>query len=222
MGAAMVSLRKAKADWGVPLALIALAAIPIIFGAIRVAEVAAGKATVENARFLAMPVPVALHIVTSIIYSMAGALQFAPRFRRQYPGWHRRAGWVLTSCALLSGLTGLWLNQFIAPGPEDGPLLYLVRLVFGVAMIVFIALGFIAIRRRNISQHRAWMMRAYALGLGAGTQALDHMVWLIFCPSPQETGRAMLMAAGWAINLAVVEWYLRRPPAVVVRAAARA
>ena len=38
-------------------------------------------------------------------------------------------------------------------------------------MAAAIVLGFTAIRRRDIAAHRAWMIRAYALGLGAGTQA---------------------------------------------------
>ena len=37
-------------------------------------------------------------------------------------------------------------------------------------MAASIVLGFTAIRRRDIAAHRAWMIRAYALGLGAGTQ----------------------------------------------------
>ena len=38
-------------------------------------------------------------------------------------------------------------------------------------MGVSIILGLAAIRRRDIVTHRAWMTRAYALALGAGTQA---------------------------------------------------
>ena len=46
-----------------------------------------------------------------------------------------------------------------------------VRLVFGSAMAACIVLGFTAIRRRDVAAHRAWMIRAYALALAAGTQA---------------------------------------------------
>jgi hypothetical protein len=38
-------------------------------------------------------------------------------------------------------------------------------------MTASIILGFKAIRRRDVAQHRAWMTRAYVLALGAGTQA---------------------------------------------------
>ena len=43
-------------------------------------------------------------------------------------------------------------------------------------MGAFLVLGFTAIRRRDIPAHRAWMIRAYALGLGAGTQAFTEGV----------------------------------------------
>ena len=41
-------------------------------------------------------------------------------------------------------------------------------------MALAIVLGLAAIRRRDIARHRAWMIRGYAIGLGAGTQALTH------------------------------------------------
>ena len=47
----------------------------------------------------------------------------------------------------------------------------MIRLVVASAMAVCVVLGFAAIRRRDIAAHRAWMIRAYALALGAGTQA---------------------------------------------------
>ena len=58
-----------------------------------------------------------------------------------------------------------------AAKPGTGDLLYVLRLVFGCALIACLVLGFAAIRRRNIPAHRAWMIRAYAIALAAGTQA---------------------------------------------------
>jgi len=46
--------------------------------------------------------------------------------------------------------------------------------------VPFFIFGFIAIRRGDMIRHRAWMTRAYAIGLGAGTQALTGMVaWVV-------------------------------------------
>jgi hypothetical protein len=208
--------------WRLPVALLALTAIPFVAGMFRLTEVAGGSVTQENARLMARPLPLVMHIVTASLFSVLGALQFAPKFRRQYVQWHRQAGRVLVLCGLASGLTGLWMNQFFAPGPHDGTLLYWFRVLFGAAMVVCIAIGWTAIRNRNVMGHLAWMSRAYAIGQGAGTQALVHMAWMIFLPLPGEAARAWLMGGGWIINVAVVETVMRRSRGLPRRSVARA
>ena len=54
------------------------------------------------------------------------------------------------------------------------------------------------------------MMRAYAIGIGAGTQVLTNLPWFILFGKPGEFSRALLMGAGWGINLLVAEWIIRR------------
>ena len=64
-------------------------------------------------------------------------------------------------------------------------------------------------------------MRAYALGIGAGTQALTQLPWLLLFGAPDDLTRAWLMGAAWVINLAAAEWLIwrRRHPAVRVAVA---
>jgi hypothetical protein len=77
-------------------------------------------------------------------------------------------------------------------------------------MTAALVLGTLAARQRRLAAHRAWMLRAYALGMGAGTQVLTHLPWAAF-PDLRSTGfRTLFMGLGWAINLAVAEWVLRR------------
>ena len=95
------------------IALLVLSAIPLIFGALRLTELASGaEITPANARFFASPLPVVLHIVSASLYAILGAFQFAPAFRRRCPGWHRVAGRFLVACGLLVGLSGLWMTLF--------------------------------------------------------------------------------------------------------------
>jgi hypothetical protein len=105
------------------------------------------------------------------------------------------------------------------PHPDGtGELLTAFRLLFGSAMVVSIVLGFAAIRRRDVRRHRAWMVRSYAIGLGAGTQVLTLMAGEVVAGGPPgELNRALLHAAAWAINLAVAEWAIRRRPAPPAR-----
>jgi predicted membrane protein DUF2306 len=80
-------------------------------------------------------------------------------------------------------------------------------------------LGFTAIRRRDIAAHRAWMIRAYAIGLAAGTQAFTGGIGGALFGTGELPGD-LAKAAGWAINLAVAEWVIRRPHTTVALAGA--
>ena len=151
-----------------------------------------------------------LHILSVVPFSVLGAFQFAPAFRRRWPAWHRAAGRGLVVCGMVAALTGLWMAHFYPWPAGDGVVLYGLRLVFGSAMVGSIAMAVHAIRRRDFPAHGRWMTRAYAIGLGAGTQALTHLPWFLFVGTPGESARAVLMGAGWVVNLAIAEWILRR------------
>ena len=131
--------------------------------------------------------------------------------RRRRPGYHRAAGrTVVVAGALVAG-SALWMTLRY-PQEGTGEVLYLFRLAFSTAMVAGMVLGFAAIRRREIVRHRAWMIRAYAIALAAGTQAFT-----------VDVGGALLgdgvlahelsIASAWLINLAVAEWAACRRPA---------
>ena len=216
--------RKVRATWLVPAALILLSLCPLTFGAIRLNELASStEITPANARFFVSPLPVILHIVGAGVYALLGAFQFVSRLWRRGTGWHRWVGrQLLVPCGLIVGLSGLWMTLFY-PGTNDtagaAALLFAFRLLFGSGMVFSIVFGFIAIRRGDMIRHRAWMTRAYAIGLGAATQMLTGMVGEILAGPPSELGNALLMGAGWVINLALAEWIIRKRTANRVRMA---
>ena len=205
-------------SWPVPLALVVLSLIPVIAGSLRLLEIAGGPQLMPtNPRIDASPAPVVLHVLAAALYAFLGAFQFSARLRRSRPGWHRRSGRILVVAGLAVAGSGLWMTLFY-PGAPGGDLLWGIRLLVGSAMAAFIVLGFTAIRRRDIPAHRAWMMRAYALGVGAGTQALTQGVGeALFGTGDLST--AISVGSGWVINVVVAEWVIRRPS---VRRARRA
>jgi uncharacterized membrane protein len=199
-----------KSEWFVPAGLLLLSLVPVIAGAARVVELTGGaEVTASNARFFGSPVPVIIHIFSATIFCMLGAFQFAPSLRRSGNRWHRMAGRILVPCGLAAALSGLWMSQFYQLPPTDGVLLYWMRLVFGTTMVFSLLFGFVLIRRRDFNGHGAWMMRGYAIGMGAGTQVFTHVFWMLVFGVPDEFTRALLMGAGWVINLAVAEWVIR-------------
>ncbi len=196
-------------EWLAPAGLILLSVVPVLAGAFRLTELTSGAAaTPENARFFDSPVPVVVHIVASTVFLVLGALQFAPSLRRRR--WHRIAGRVVAPAGLLSATSALWMTLFYALPASSGPALLVMRLVFGTAMAAGIVVAFIAIRRGDVRSHSAWMTRSYAIGLGAGTQVFTFLFGTLLFGEPGEAMHAVLMGAGWIINLAVAEVVIRR------------
>ena len=198
-----------ESSWRVPVALVALTTIPLVAGSLRLLEVAGGPQLLPtNPRIDASPAPLVLHVVAAAVFAVVGAFQFPTQLRRRHRAWHRRAGRILVGAGLAVAGSGLWMTLSYPDAP-GGALLWTVRLVVGSAMATCIVLGFTSIRRRDVAAHRAWMIRAYALAVAAGTQAFTQGLGEgIFGTSDLST--ALSVTSGWVINLALAEWIIRR------------
>ncbi|MBC7550469.1 MAG: DUF2306 domain-containing protein [Cellulomonas sp.] len=157
----------------------------------------------------ASPAPVFVHIVCAVAYAVLGAFQFSAALRRRHPAWHRAAGRVLVVLGLAVAFSALWMTLFYPRQPGTGDLAFVLRLAFGSAMAASILVAFAAVRGGDVTRHRAWMTRAYALALGAGTQTftlgLGHA---LFGTSALTTD--LSLGAAWALNLAIAERVIRR------------
>jgi hypothetical protein len=86
------------------------------------------------------------------------------------------------------------------------------RLVFAPAMVASLVLAVAAIRRGDVVTHRAWMTRAYAIAVAAGTQALTEGAGgAVFGHSALVLDASR--GAAWVVNPAFAEWMIRRRPA---------
>lgn len=211
-------LRLGKSEWVVLGVLFVYSFIPVFGGLIRVLELAGGpQIAPENPRALLTPLPITLHILSSILFCVVGAFQFLPSLRRQRPAAHRAMGRMIAVAGCVSALTALWMTHFyVFPEALQGPSLYWVRMVLGTAMIALIIWAVIAIRSRNVFQHSASMVRAYAIAQGASTQTVLGIAWIIVVGS-EAMGplRDALMIFAWVLNLLAAEILIRsilRPP----------
>jgi uncharacterized membrane protein len=206
--------RRKRRDWPILTGLFLLALVPSLAGAVRFTELTSGpERTADNARFVDMPLPVLLHIPSVTVFAVLGALQLAPRFRARKRRWHRICGRVVLAAGLIAAGSGLFMTAFQELPASDGAVLNAARYAVGTAMIAALVLGVRAARRRDVHRHRAWMLRGYALGMGAGTQVLTNIPLLVLVPtdSPHYTdARAVAMVAAWVVNIAVAEWLIRR------------
>lgn len=195
-------------DWFIVGGLLLLGLIPLIGGAVRVSKVVEGDNSLDNARFMASPLLILSHIFASTLFSVLGAFQFAPNLRIQFQKWHRRSGAVLVLAGLLVAVSGIWMTMAYPPANHDGRVVYAARLIVGSLMAGYIIMAVNAIRRREFGIHGIWMIRAYALAMGAGTQVLTHIPYFFFQSMQGESARAASMAFGWLINAAVAEWII--------------
>lgn len=193
----------------VPAALFLLSALPIVAG---LGHIGSLDASVEaDARFVPIPVSIVAHVLAVTPYSLLGALQFWPGFRRRFPAWHRRVGRLLVAAGLVAALTGLGMAVASPiPRAHQGPILEAARIAVALGMLVALVLGLVRIRQRDVAAHEAWMIRAYALGLGAATQVLVLAPPMIVLGELEGLPRDLLMSLSWAINAGLAEWLVRR------------
>lgn len=196
------------AGWSLPVALVLLSLLPVTAGVLRIVEILGGPQLLPaDPRVDASPAPVVIHVVAAATFALGGAFQFSARLRRRHPGWHRSAGRVLVGAGLVVAGSGVWLT-LLYPGAPGGAWLWSVRLVVGLAMGASVARGFSAIRCRDIAAHRAWLIRAYALALGAGTQVFTEGLGEAVLGTG-DLSKAVSLAAGWIINAVIAELAIR-------------
>ena len=214
-----------RAEWGFLAALFLFSFVPSVAGLVRVGEFLGGPALAPpNPRAIAAPAPIILHILASSIFCLAGALQFLPSLRRSRQTLHRRIGGMVMLAGVASAASGLWMTHVYSfPEALQGAALYWVRVAVGLAMLALIARAIAKIRVRNVPGHAAAMIRAYALGQGASTQAFLGMGWMIAAGTePLGPLRDVLMISGWVLNLIVAEILIARIWASQPRQPARA
>jgi len=201
-----------RIDWKVPLVLLFISAIPLAAGIARLMGLAGNpEITTENARFVAAPLPVIVHVLSVSLFSMLGAFQFSSGLRQRNPGWHGISGCIVVASGIFAALTGLWMTVMYPIPPElQGGLLYAVRVFVSVAMLFSISLAVAAVKAGDIATHRAWMIRAFALGQGAGMQVVVLLPWMLLIGKPNMLQRDVMMSLAWLINLLVAEMAIQR------------
>jgi uncharacterized membrane protein len=160
-----------------------------------------------DSRYVAHAALAIAHVAPGLLFLVLGPLQFMPAIRRNWPRLHRASGRVFIVSGLVSGLLVLWLALAL---PAMGGMLALVGTwVFTIYMLVSLVLAYTAIRARNVPRHRAFMIRAYAIGAGVATIRLVGGIGQGF-GLDLYTWFGVWLWVGMGINVVVAEMILAR------------
>jgi uncharacterized membrane protein len=155
-----------------------------------------------------------VHVGLGGLALLLSPLQLAARLRARFTRLHRVTGRIVLASIAGAGCAGLVL----APVNVAGPVGTAGFGALAVLWLVFAATAFRAIRRRDVTGHRRWMLRTFALTYAAVTLRL----WLgvliatqiaLFGVDDQvafDRAYHVVPFLAWVPNLIVVEWYLRR------------
>jgi hypothetical protein len=91
-----------------------------------------------------------------------------------------------------------------------GLMTQVISFILVAALMIFLFLAIQAARRRSFQQHRAFMMRSYAIALSVSTARIFIEVSDFFFQMPFELTFVPASAAGVIVNLVAAEWILRR------------
>lgn len=154
-----------------------------------------------------------LHVAGAMTALLVGPLQFVGRIRTSWPDFHRVTGrFYLLGCAI-GAPTGLVLSLGTTAGPTAGA-------GFAILAVLWPActwLGWRAAVERRFGAHREWMLRSYALAATGITLRLmipaAGMLDLDFVSAYR-----VIAWLSWTMNLALVEYHIRRSRSVGKRA----
>jgi uncharacterized membrane protein len=109
-----------------------------------------------------------LHITCGGLALLLSPLQLAARVRARIPRLHRICGRIVLASIILAGSAGLVLAPFNLAGPVG---------IAGFGTLAILWVGFAvaayrAIRRGDVTTHRRWVIRAFAMTYAAVTLRL--------------------------------------------------
>jgi uncharacterized membrane protein len=99
-----------------------------------------------------------LHAICGSVALMVGAIQFLFLSRRKYPNIHRILGRCYVVAVAIAAPLAIWIATRHAETSEGTA-----AVAQGVIWLYVTTAALLAIRNRNIVQHRMWMVRSYAL-----------------------------------------------------------
>jgi uncharacterized membrane protein len=193
----------------VPLALLLATLLPVLLAVVQVVQIPLGALPEDSQRLTATPILHFMHVLGGATFAILGPIQFGRALLPKFGRLHRVLGRVFVATGAMisvSSLALLWhfpdtYSVAISAG----------RLVFGIALGVALAIAMHAIYLRNVTRHRNWMIRAYAIGIGATAVTMVFFpIYLITGKPPQGLVADTAFLGAWMACVLFAEGLVRR------------
>jgi uncharacterized membrane protein len=145
-----------------------------------------------------------LHIGAMMIGVLMGPTQFLRGFRDKHRGIHRTMGKVYLVASTIGGFSGMYMAFYTYADAISGVSFFLL----GTGVVLSNYMAYTAIRRRDVTTHREWMTRSFALMLAAVTLRIE--VAPLQAIFGEYTGYAIVAWSCWVANILVAEWWIRK------------
>jgi len=137
------------------------------------------------------------HVASGLLAALIGPLQFWPRVRRDHLQFHRIAGRIYVGTVVVGSFASFGLAATIQGAPA-----YALGLSgLAVAWLTTTGMAFVAIRRKNLLQHKQWMIRSYVVTFAFVTFRLVNDLLQAGHILPDNERDALLAWACWAVPL---------------------
>ncbi|HET9712296.1 MAG TPA: DUF2306 domain-containing protein, partial [Pyrinomonadaceae bacterium] len=147
-----------------------------------------------------------VHVAGAATALLIGPVQFSSRVRNRFPTLHRGIGRTYALACLVGGAAGFVL----ALGASTGPISIIGFVGLAIFWILTTALAWRRAMQGSFAEHRAWMIRSFALTFAAVTLRLFlPLIMLLLHMRFVDAYRAMSFLC-WIPNLLVAELYLRK------------
>ncbi len=168
-----------------------------------------------HVRFDAIPIPAAMHVVGSGVALLIGGFQFSSALRRRYVEVHRWLGRIYLLMIVVGGAGSFMLAPQAAGGLVAKTGFFLLAILWWFSALQ----AYLSVRRGDISEHRAWMLRNFALTFAAVTLRIQ-LGTLTASGVPFDEAYPIVAWLSWVPNLVLIEWYLalsQRKPIATAR-----
>jgi uncharacterized membrane protein len=167
------------------------------------------------ASFTARPWGIYTHVLFGALALLLGPFQFRRGILLRHRALHRNLGRVYAVSALMTGVVGFYMAWY----SYAGAVTHFGFGVLGALTASTTSMAYLRIRAFDVTAHREWMIRSFALIFAAVTLRIELPLLIAFSKGAFTPAYQIVAWLCWVPNLLWAEWYVRqsrRTPAAQV------